>query len=37
MEKVKLHYVVHYINRGVWDHIVPEEGDKEGKIDSYTW
>lgn len=36
MDKVKLHYVVHYIYRGTWDHIVPEEGDKEGKIDSYV-
>ena len=35
-DKVKLHYVVHYINRGKWDHIVPEEGEKEGKIDSYN-
>ena len=35
VDKVKLHYVVHYINRGTWDHIVPEEGEKEGKIDSY--
>lgn len=35
IEKVKLHYVVHYIYRGTWDHIVPEEGELEGKIDSY--
>ena len=35
-DKVKLHYVVHYINRGIWDHVVPEEGEKEGKIDSYN-
>lgn len=28
--------MVHYIYRGVWDHIVPEEGEKEGKIDSYV-
>ena len=35
MDKIKLHYVVHYINRGLWDHIVPEEGDREGKIDQY--
>ena len=36
VDKVKLHYVVHYIYRGVWDDIVPEEGDREGKIDSYV-
>ena len=36
MDKVKLHYVVHYIYRGIWDDIVPEEGDREGKIDSYV-
>ena len=26
---------VHYKEHGIWDHIVPEEGDNEGKIDSY--
>ena len=34
-ESVKLHYVVHYKENGYWDHIVPEEGDKAGKIDCY--
>ena len=32
---VKLHYVVHYKEFGYWDHIVPEEGDRAGKIDCY--
>ena len=32
---MKLHYVVHYKEFGYWDHIVPEEGDRQGKIDSY--
>jgi hypothetical protein len=36
VDKVKLHYVVHYINRGAFNHLVPEEGDREGKIDFYT-
>ena len=36
VDKVKLHYVVHYMNRGLWDHIVPEEGSKEGQIESYV-
>jgi len=35
VDEVKLHYVVHYKEHGLWDHIVPEEGDNEGKIDSY--
>ena len=35
VDKVKLHYVVHYINRGMWDHVVPEEKEKEGKIGEY--
>lgn len=35
VDEVKLHYVVHYKEHGIWDHIVPEEGDNEGKIDSY--
>jgi hypothetical protein len=36
VDKVKLHYVVHYIFRGAFDHFVPEEGEREGKIDFYT-
>jgi len=35
VESVKLHYVVHYKEFGYWDHIVPEEGDRAGKIDCY--
>ena len=35
VDEVKLHYVVHYKESGTWDHIVPEEGENEGKIDSY--
>lgn len=35
VDEVKLHYVVHYKEHGLWDHIVPEEGENEGKIDSY--
>ena len=27
---------MHYIYRGIFDHIVPEEGENEGKIDSYV-
>merc|ERR1712141_331410 len=36
--RVKLHYIIHYINRGLWDHIVPEEDpiETERKIESYT-
>jgi hypothetical protein len=36
LDKMKLHYVVHYLYRGVWDHIVPEEAPgSEGKIECY--
>merc|ERR1711874_499662 len=35
VSSVKLHYVVHYKEFGYWDHIVPEEGDRAGKIDCY--
>jgi len=35
VESVKLHYVVHYKEFGYWDHIVPEEGERAGKIDCY--
>ena len=36
--RVKLHYIIHYINRGVWDHIIQEEPAdfNERKIESYT-
>jgi len=36
--RVKLHYIIHYINRGLWDHIIPEEDpiETERKIESYT-
>ena len=34
LEKLKLHYVVHYMLRGTWSDIVPEEVD-EGKIEAY--
>ena len=36
LEKLKLHYVVHYLYRGTWDHIVPEEDPALlGKIECY--
>ena len=34
LEKLKLHYVVHYMLRGTWSDIVPEEVD-EGRIEAY--
>ena len=36
--RVKLHYIIHYINRGSWDHIIDEEPAdfNERKIESYT-
>ena len=34
IEKLKLHYVVHYMLRGTWSNIVPEEAD-EGRIEAY--
>ena len=34
LEKLKLHYVVHYMLRGTWSDIVPEEVD-EGRVEAY--
>ena len=34
IDKLKLHYVVHYMLRGTWSSIVPEEQD-EGRIEFY--
>lgn len=35
-DKFKLHYVVHYMHRGFWDELVPEENEAEmGKIEAY--
>ena len=37
MDKVKLHYVVHYMFRGTWDHIIPEEDQNDlGRIEYYV-
>lgn len=36
IDKYKLHYVVHYMHRGNWDELVPEENEAElGKIEAY--
>jgi len=36
LDKVKLHYVVHYMFRGTWDHIIPEEDQNDlGRIEHY--
>lgn len=36
IDKYKLHYVVHYMHRGLWDELVPEENEEElGKIEAY--
>lgn len=36
MDKMKLHYVVHYTFRGTWDNLVPKENEEElGKIEVY--
>jgi len=36
MDKIKLHYVVHYTFRGTWDYLVPKEKEEEkGKIEVY--
>ena len=29
VEKLKLHYVVHYMLRGTWSDVVPEEEDEQ--------
>jgi len=29
--KVKMHYLIHYVSRGTWDHIVPEPTEKDRK------
>ena len=34
VDKLKLHYVVHYMLRGTWSEIVPEEED-ESRIEAY--
>ena len=34
VEKLKLHYVVHYMLRGTWSDVVPEEED-ESRIEAY--
>ena len=34
IEKLKLHYVVHYMLRGTWSDIVPEEQD-ESRVEAY--
>ena len=34
IDKIKLHYVVHYMLRGAWSSIVPEEAD-ESRIEAY--
>ena len=34
IEKLKLHYVAHYMLRGTWSDIVPEEVD-EGRVEAY--
>lgn len=37
LDKVKLHYVVHYMFRGTWDHIIPEEDQNDlGRIEHYA-
>jgi len=35
MDKIKLHYVVHYTFRGWWDYVVPKEKEELGKIETY--
>lgn len=36
LDKMKLHYVVHYTFRGTWDHLVPKEKEEDlGKIEVY--
>jgi len=35
-DKLKLHYFVHYMHRGTWDILVPEEKEENlGKIEAY--
>jgi len=36
MDKISLHYVIHYIKRGIWDSVVPklEESDKP-RVEAY--
>ena len=34
--KVKLHYVVHYLHRGTFNHIIPDlQGKEKQKVDAY--
>jgi len=36
IDKFKLHYFVHYMHRGEWDELVPEEKEEDlGKIEAY--
>ncbi len=36
IQKVKLHYVVHYLHRGVFNHIVPElTGEERKRVEGY--
>jgi len=36
IDKFKLHYFVHYMHRGTWDELVPEEKEEDlGKIEAY--
>jgi len=36
IDKFKLHYFVHYMHRGTWDVLVPEEKEEDlGKIEAY--
>ena len=35
--KVKLHYVVHYLHRGTFNHVVPElQGADRERVDAYV-
>ena len=36
LDRVKLHYVIHYLHRGLFNYLVPEVPDKEkDRIDYY--
>ena len=37
LDKVKLHYVIHYLHRGLFNYLVPEVPEEErDRIDYYT-